>query len=302
MAESGGERYMVSKPIYESEPKVNNIKRFIYLSSELISGSNCYVSKKWIYGIPDPNPHIPIHAHEYDQILLYMSIDPEKPQVLGGEVEITIGGQQLKFNTTTGIFIPKELGPGNFTWKEVSKPHLVISFILASGSYRQVDPEITGQEKGKLLSESGAVDYEKYVVRSPLREITVPGTTGRQDPSMSYISKLQIPEANYYLEYGWVYKIPDPNPGMHEHSHDFDEVVLHFGSDPDHPTDLGGEFVYYVDEQPLTFNTSNCGLVAKNLKHGPLTRNECSRAQVEMALMVGAGSFSESWDNSGIRG
>ena len=65
-----------------------------------------------------------------------------------------------------------------------------------------------------------------------------PGVKKRQSPTMTFMSSKQVPEANYYIEFGWIYDIPEPNPHIHEHVHNFDEIVLHVGGDPDNPEDL----------------------------------------------------------------
>ena len=64
-----------------------------------------------------------------------------------------------------------------------------------------------------------------------------------------------VPGSNLYLEIGWVYEMPEPNPHIFEHSHDrHNEVVLHIGSDPTNPEDLGGEIEFVVGGEPLIFD------------------------------------------------
>ena len=75
------------------------------------------------------------------------------------------------------------------------------------------------------------VDYAKYLVTEPLWEAG-PGVTNRQSPTMTFMSSTQVPEANCYIEFGWIWGMPDPNPHVYEHVHDFDEIILHIGGDP----------------------------------------------------------------------
>ena len=145
-------------------------------------------------------------------------------------------------------------------------------------------------------------DYEQYVIRSPLREAG--GIIkGRQSPTMTYMNRHQINVANYYIEFGWIYDIPEPNPHIHRHIHrNYDEIVLHIGGDPEKPTDLGGEIEFYMDDQPLTFS-SNTGLfVPRGTYHGPLTWKKFTKPHIEMAIMLGAGTAQEGWADSGIKG
>jgi hypothetical protein len=98
-----------------------------------------------------------------------------------------------------------------------------------------------------------------------------------------------------YLEVGWIWDMPTPNPHIHEHSHSFDEIVLHIGSDPDNPEDLGGEIEYVMAGEPLVFNKTSALFVPAGVKHGPLTWKKFSRPHLEMAIMIGTGSFKEGW-------
>ena len=81
--------------------------------------------------------------------------------------------------------------------------------------------------------------YEKFAVRKPIYE-AAPGIKGRQSPTMTFMSEKQT-GAPYYIELGWIYDIPSPNPHIMEHVHDYDEIVLHWGGDYKRPQVLGGE-------------------------------------------------------------
>ena len=142
-------------------------------------------------------------------------------------------------------------------------------------------------------------NYERYLVTKPIYEAG-PGVKNRQSPTMTYMSRAQVPEANYYIEFGWIYDIPEPNPHIHEHVHDFDEIVLHIGGDPDNPEDLGGEIDFYVEGQPLTLTTT-CGIfLPAGVSHGPLIWKKVTKPHIEMAIMLGTGSAEEGWAHSGI--
>lgn len=133
------------------------------------------------------------------------------------------------------------------------------------------------------------IDYEKYLVREPLWEAGR-GMKNRQSPTMTFMSSAQVPEANYYLEFGWIYGIPEPNPPIPEHVHEHDEIVLHWGGDPDNPLDLGGEIELGVGGQPLTFDTTTALFAPKGLSHGPVTWKKFRKPHIEMALTLGCGT------------
>ena len=142
-------------------------------------------------------------------------------------------------------------------------------------------------------------EHEKYVARTPLYEAG-PGYQGRQSPTMTYMSSKQVPEANYYIELGWIWNMPSPNPHIHEHVHDFDEIVLHWGGNPETPQVLGGEITFYIGGQPITFNTTTGAYIPAGVPHGPLIWNKFEFPHIEMAMMLGTGDPFKGWGKSGI--
>jgi hypothetical protein len=108
---------------------------------------------------------------------------------------------------------------------------------------------------------------------------------------MTYMSNSQVPESNTYIEFGWIWELPEPNPQVLEHSHDYDEIVLHIGTNPDNPEDLGGEVEFVVGGEKLIIDSTSALFVPKGLKHGPLTWKRVGRPHILMTIIIGAGSL-----------
>jgi hypothetical protein len=299
------EKYMVREPLWEAGPGVKNRQSptMTYMSSKQVPEANYYIELGWIFDIPEPNPHIHEHIHDYDEIVLHWGGNPETPQDLGGEIEFYIGGQPITFNTTTGIFLPKGTPHGPLTWKKFRFPHIEMAFMLGTGeAMKGWGKSGIKEPKTTLPTKKDKFDYEQYVIRSPIREAGAQ-IKNRQSPTMTYMSRHQINVANYYIEFGWIYGMPEPNPHIHKHAHKkFDEIVLHIGGDPKNPLDLGGEIEFYVGGQPLTFSTNTALFMPKGMEHGPLTWKKFSKPHIEMAIMLGAGTVMEGWADSGIGG
>jgi hypothetical protein len=141
--------------------------------------------------------------------------------------------------------------------------------------------------------------YEKYIVRKPIYEAGA-GYQGRQSPTMTFMSSKQVPAADYYIELGWIWEMPRPNPHIHEHVHTYDEIVLHWGGNPELPQVLGGEIEFYVGGQPITFNTTTGIYIPAGVSHGPLTWKKFEFPHIEMAFMLGTGDPKKGWGQSGI--
>jgi hypothetical protein len=140
------------------------------------------------------------------------------------------------------------------------------------------------------------MNYEKNLVKKPRYEVgeSVP-VKGRQQPTMTYMSNDLVPGSNTYIEIGWIYGVPEPNPHILEHSHnDYDEIVLHVGTDPDHPEELGAQIEFVVGGQKLVIDRTSAVFIPKGVEHGPLTWKSVDRPHLQMVVMPGAGTLAES--------
>jgi hypothetical protein len=138
-------------------------------------------------------------------------------------------------------------------------------------------------------------DWEKNLVRRPRYGVSAGTVAGRQYPTMTLMSDDLVRGVNTYIEVGWVYDMPEPNPHIFEHSHreGCREIVLHIGSDPNNPEDLGAEIEFVVDGQPVVFDTTSAIYVPEGVKHGPVTWNRLTRPHIQMAMVLGAGTMAE---------
>lgn len=295
MPEINYEKYLARKPIYEAGPGVKKRQSptMTLMSNTQVPEAKYYVELGWIYDIPEPNPHIHEHMHNFNEVVLHFGGDPQNPEDLGGEIEFYVGGQPLTFTTNTAIYLPAGVSHGPLTWKKFTKPHIEMAMMLGTGNMKNgwADSGIK-DAKDKLPQKTVDIDYEKYLVRKPNYEVG--GVIKkRQSPTMTYMSNDLVPGCNMYLELGWIYDMPEPNPHIFEHSHEYDEIVLHIGGDPNNPEDLGGEIEFYVGGQPLTFNTTSGLFAPKGVKHGPLTWKKFSKPHLQMAIVLGAGTMAQ---------
>jgi len=295
-------KYLVRKPIYEAFGGVKNRQSpaMTIMSSKQVPEAGHYIEVGWVYGIPQPNPSISEHVHDYDEIVLYWGGSYKTPQVLGAEIEFYVGGQPITFNTTTSFYIPKGTPHAPVTWKKFTSPHIQMAMMLGTGS---VPPAWSDKNSSKVLPvKKNDFEYEQYAIRSPMREAGAEFIRGRTAPTMTYMSGVQIPGVKYYIEFGWTFDMPmtkTAGVGMPEMAHrNFDEIVLHVGGDPSNPEDLGGDMEFYVGGQPLTFDTTSALFIPRGLSHGPLRLKEYRKPHIVMAIMCGAGTAKEGWEGS----
>ncbi len=139
------------------------------------------------------------------------------------------------------------------------------------------------------------VNWEKNLARKPRYEVTAGDIKGRQYPTMTLMSNDQVPGSNIYIEAGWVWDMPDPNPHIFEHTHKegYGEIVLHIGGDPNNPEDLGAEIEFTVGGQPIVFDTTSGIFIPGGVKHGPVVWKKLTRPHLQIAMVLGAGTMAE---------
>lgn len=137
------------------------------------------------------------------------------------------------------------------------------------------------------------IDAKTYFVEKPAYEVTPTEEVKGRHPAMTLMSSNLVADANMYVEAGWVFGMPDPPTHIYEHTHDYDEIVIHMGVDPHNQEELGGEIEFVVDGQPLTINKTSAVWVPRGVKHGPLTWKKFDKPHIEMTIMVGAGTLAE---------
>jgi hypothetical protein len=150
MVKSKLEKYVVKKPAYEVIPKFEvkgRIPAMTLMSGNLVPGSKMYIETGWVLGMPDPNPHIGEHTHNYDEIILHIGTDPKNPEDLGGEIEIGMDGQPVTINSTSAIYVPKGVKHGPLVWKKFTKPHLELTIMIGASTLAEADPG--GHEESK---------------------------------------------------------------------------------------------------------------------------------------------------------
>jgi hypothetical protein len=299
------EKYLVRKPNYEAFGGVKNRQSptMTVMSNKQVPGCNHYIEPGWIYGIPEPNPSLHEHMHEYDEIVMHWGGNYKTPQVLGGEIEFYVGGQPITFNTSTFFYIPRGTPHGPVIWKKFDAPHMQMAMMIGTGTAGEAWGESGIHDaKTKLPVKQKDFDYEQYAVRSPMREAGAEFTRGRTAPTLTYMSGVQVPGVKYYIEMGWTFDIPKSKitgGAMPEMVHkNFDEIVLHIGGDPANPEDLGADMEFTVGGQPLRFNTTSALFIPRGLPHGPIKLLEYRKPHIVMAIMCGAGTIKEGWEGS----
>ena len=282
--------YLIDRPIKKDMAGKNQGQILTYASDKQIPGLAYYAQLRWITGMPEPAPGEGAMVCDCDKIVLFWGNDYKDPENLGAEIEFQLDGTPLGFSRSSSVFIPGGVSHGPALWKKYENPHVEMTILINRGNLDGVTPA------DKTSDLKHVSDPEKYIVRKPVYEVVAPTPTkNRMHPSMTFMSNDLIPNANTYLEFSWIWGIPDPDPHIFEHVHDdSNELVFHIGSNPDDPEDLGAEIEIYLDKKPLMIKRTSALYAPKKISHGPLKWKSYTRPHIEMAIIFDAGVLAQS--------
>ena len=86
-----------------------------------------------------------------------------------------------------------------------------------------------------------------------------------------------VPEAKAYITMSWVHPTEEETFWVHEHDHEYDEVLVFTGSNPDDPRDLGAEVYMEIEGERHIITTSGSVYIPAGTKHCPLGFNRVDR-------------------------
>ncbi len=112
-----------------------------YMSGVQVPGVKYYIEMGWTFGVPvskRTKGAMPEMVHRnFDEIVLHIGGDPSNPEDLGADIEFCVGGQSLRFNTTSALFVPRGLRHGPIRCLEYRKPHIVITMMCGAATVQE---------------------------------------------------------------------------------------------------------------------------------------------------------------------
>ncbi len=151
--------------------------------------------------------------------------------------------------------------------------------------------------------------YEKYVVRKPAVVVRVGDEYIDQIPEGDKIprkdsvdtgprvifSNERVKDATTIVEYGYVTGdlLVGDGQDFEPHKHNYEEIFLFLGTDPDDTTDLGGEIEFWLGEgderEKVVFTTSSSVYIPPGLAHFPQVWKNVKKPIMTMVIMPSTG-------------
>jgi len=86
-----------------------------------------------------------------------------------------------------------------------------------------------------------------------------------------------FPETQINMTHVWIHETDTPVHWANAHAHDYDEVLIWTGGDPDNPHDLGAEIYMDIEGERHIITTSGSVYIPAGTEHCPLGFNRVDR-------------------------
>jgi hypothetical protein len=129
----------------------------------------------------------------------------------------------------------------------------------------------------------------KYILTKPRANLKLPAY--RKNPSYTRESGMTrvvdlstdtLPGTSCSIGTVWMWPGERPKPagkggGVEPHTHEFDEILGFFGTNPDDQYDLGGEVELWLEDEPFVLTKSFMAFIPAGMKHCPLIMRRIDR-------------------------
>jgi hypothetical protein len=132
--------------------------------------------------------------------------------------------------------------------------------------------------------------YSKYFVQE-LREPAAMGTPEFRELYKRFAKRIlwmdsDVCEGAFQMNTAW-YHAPAPrDPIFHEHTHDYDELIGFFGSDPGEPYALGGVIEFTMDGEAHRLTRSTMIWCPAGMPHNPMRILEVNRPIFHFSVVM----------------
>ena len=93
-------------------------------------------------------------------------------------------------------------------------------------------------------------------------------------------------EGAFQMNTAWYFAVPERDPIFTEHTHDYDELIGFYGSNPDDPYDLGGVIEFSVNGEAHKLTRSSMIWLPGGSVHNPMRILEVNRPIFHFSIVT----------------
>jgi mannose-6-phosphate isomerase-like protein (cupin superfamily) len=251
-----------------------------------------YTDTTWLWSGAAKEPVGQAHTHNYSQVIGLIGGRSGADQDLGGEIIIWLDGHKETFRKNHLIYIPAGVIHGPFMFTRINHPVLFL-VIAMNGQYSATPAK--QPDKPAAVKQYSLMDHYKDGFEQPAgKKKAAPPEKKSKGALVLHIEDDMIPGA-FYVDVVKVYEGSGSAPAP-EHVHEWPELLATVGADPDHPREIPGEMVIYLNGEKFTTNKSSCVCIPAGVKHCPFDFNNIKSHTVIFSAGP-HGEYTRSHDN-----
>ena len=104
----------------------------------------------------------------------------------------------------------------------------------------------------------------------------LPSPTNTGEP-LGLMRVNEVPQSQIHMSHTWIFETDEPQHWVNVHEHDYDEILIWTGSDPENPEDLGAEIYLDIEGIRHTVTTSGSVYIPAGTRHCPLGFTKVTR-------------------------
>jgi hypothetical protein len=212
-----------------------------------------------------------MYKHNSDELLMFIGSDPDDHENLNAEIELWIENDKLILTQTCIVFVPAGVVYGRMEVKNIKKP--VFNYIchINTDTYEEIPAKATA---------APGTYANNWVERYEPVDGRLPSAPEGFLTRLLWIDGKKFAGAPY-LESVWFHTENDTGP--EKHSHDFDEIIGFFGSDAEHPDELGAELTFSIGDEVIDVKKSCLVYIPKGLDHSPILVPKLERSLIHFS-------------------
>jgi hypothetical protein len=191
-----------------------------------------------------------------NQVIGFIGSYPEDPNSLGGEMTIWVDGKKNNIKKSSLVFVPAGVPFGPVQINQMEHPIFYTSMGVLPNPKDKRDPN---------LPRYTIIDHTKEKKVNP----PMP-PTGKMTLKGARLLHMEddMAKGSFYVDFVWFYEGYGQAP-MGVHDHEWPELMVMTGCDPEHPYDLGGVFSVALEDETHYLSKSTMICIPARVMHCP---------------------------------
>lgn len=267
-----------------------DIIRLLWMDATKVKDATFYMECIWLWGgkTTSGTTEEP-HVHPFDEVIGFISSDPDNPRDLDARMEIILGDETHFLTKSCLVHIPAGMKHCPLTFREVNRPVFFFTLAPISRYGRKSElmnpkdaPPIKIPEFKAPPKDASASRYGRYIITEPKHHGPPPDKSKPMPPKKAKTTQIvsldgEVSPGAFYADFVWIWS-GDLTMAPQTHTHDFDEMIgLVTWADKANPRAINGGVSIKLGDVEHQIKQSSLIFVPKGLKHCPIEFKDIKR-------------------------